>query len=157
MKRVLAGVAVCALMISSAVAKKGDDDMPPVQPIKMGDAAMSCQQLAGEADAMQEVLGRNPAEGYDMAGLGTSLAAQGAVYAGAGRAVPGIGQVGGLLAARGQKKKERLMEQQAAAEKRWFYVAGLYQGRNCDAQLAAAANAAAAAPSSDLTMKPIDE
>ncbi len=134
--------------VAAGAAHAGDDDDAPAltQPMKFGDAAMSCTQIVAEVGAMETVLGGNPSEalmdGEQLANMGTGFAQQAALSAGAGRAVGAIGQVGGLLGRSSKKKKEREAEQRAIAEKRWLYMVGLYQGKTCDAQLAAAAAAA---------------
>lgn len=130
--------------IAAGAAYAGDDEAPLLtQPMKFGDAAMSCTQLVEEVGAMEVMLGGNPSEalmdGEHLANVGTGLAQHAALSAGAGRAVGAIGQVGGLLGKSSKKKKQREAEQRAIAEKRWLYMVGLYQGKSCDAQLAAAA------------------
>ena len=134
-------------LVAAGAAHAGDDEAPALtQPMKFGDAAMSCTQLVEEVGAMETVLGGNPSEALMdseyLANVVTGLAQQAALSAGAGRAVGAIGQVGGLLGKSSKKKKEREAQQRAIAEKRWLYMVGLYQGKSCDAQLAAAAQGA---------------
>ncbi|WP_428410173.1 hypothetical protein [Hyphococcus sp.] len=131
------------LAFIAAGAAHAEDDAPLLtQPMKFGDAAMSCSQIVAEVGAMETMLGGNPSEalmdGEHLANVGTGLAQQAALSAGAGRAVGAIGQVGGLLGKSSKKKKEREAQQQAIAERRWLYMVGLYQGKSCDAELAAA-------------------
>lgn len=132
------------LAVMGAGAAHADDDAPLLtQPMKFGDQAMSCPQIVEEIGAMEAVLGGDPSEtlmdSEYLANAGTGLAQQAALSAGAGgRAIGAIGQVGGLLGKSSKKKKEREAAQQAIAEKRWLYMAGLYHGKSCDAQLAAA-------------------
>ncbi len=149
MKKIaLAALAAAIAMGGVANAAKKDDDEKPMltQPIKFGDQAMTCQQLIGEVNSMETILGGSPAEGLmdgeQMASIGTGLAQRAALSAGGGGAAFGaIGQVGGLLGRSSKKKKEREAQQRMIAEKRWIYLVGLYQGRNCDAEIAAAATA----------------
>ena len=135
-------ITVCGALAlgGSAFAKDEDaqeEELPTLtQPMKMGDARMTCEQIVSESGMMEKILGGSPAsglmDGEQLANVGTSLAMQGAVYAGAGRAAGAIGQVGGLLGRSSKKKKEEEALQKAIAEKRWIYMVGLYQGRNCD-------------------------
>lgn len=148
MHRIFALIISFSIALGLAFIAAGEahaDDGAPLltQPMKFGDAAMACTQIVEEVGAMEVVLGGNPSEalmdGEHLANMGTGLAQQAALSAGAGRAVGAIGQVGGLLGRSSKKKKEREAEQRAIAEKRWLYMVGLYQGKSCDAQLAAAA------------------
>ena len=133
-------LALCAIGAGAAYA--GEDAPALTQPMKFGDQAMSCAQLVEEAGAMEALLGGDPSQslmdGEYLANTGTGLAQQAALSAGVGgRAVGAIGQVGGLLGKSSKKKKEQAAAERAVAEKRWLYVAGLYHGKGCDAQLAA--------------------
>ena len=147
----LAFVVAAASTVGLAAAK--DEKLPDLtQPMKFGDQAMSCTQIIDEVGSMEARLGGSPAssmmDGEQMAGVGTNLAQRAAISAGAGGAAVGaIGQVGGLLGRSSKKKKEHQAQQRAIAEKRWLYMVGLYQGKNCDAQLAE--TAVEAAPQSE--------
>lgn len=128
--------------LGAAVAK--DDKLPDLtQPMNFGDQALSCTQIVDEVGAMEVRLGGSPAnalmDGEQIAGLGTNLAQRAAISSGVGGAAVGaIGQVGGLLGRSSKKKKQHQAQQRAIAEKRWLYMVGLYQGKSCDAELAAA-------------------
>jgi hypothetical protein len=149
MKRImLAGLAMAALS-TPALAQQG-------QVIRMGDSALSCREVIAEANAASEVLGGAPEGGvFDSAyaaDAATSVAAQAALMSGAGRAIPGIGAVGGFMRQRAQQREAELAAQREIAEKRWYWLSGLYQGGQCDSVLrteAEAAAAAAAQPQSD--------
>ena len=134
MKKSILTTAALAMALSSAAMA---DDKIAIQPMKMGDVRMSCDDLIAEASAMEAVIGGSPAGGLMEDGqavaMGTSAAQQLAFQAGAGRAGGAIGAVGGLLGKRAKAKAEEEAAQKALAEKRWIYVVGLYQGRNCDA------------------------
>ena len=101
------------------------------QPMKMGDSRMTCEQIIVEANNMEMVLGGSPAsglmDGEQMASIGTGLAQNAALYGGA------------LLGRSSKKKKEEEAARKVIAEKRWIYMVGMYEGRNCDAVPAAAA------------------
>jgi len=142
--RIVTAALASAVMISGGVAQAADDNeiQPLTQPIIFGDAAMTCLQIVDEIGAMETRLGGDPSQsfmdGEQLAGIGTGFAQRTAISAGAGGAAVGaIGKVGGLLGKSSKKKKRREAEQRAIAEKRWLYMAGLYQGRTCDAKLAA--------------------
>lgn len=152
MKRILfAGLAMAALS-TPALAQEG-------QVIRMGDSALSCREVVAEANAASEILGGAPEGGiFDSAyatGAATGLAQQAALMSGAGRAIPGIGAVGGFMRQRAERREAELAAQREIAEKRWYWLSGLYEGGQCDnvlraeAEAAAAAAAAVAEPQSD--------
>lgn len=142
MKRiVLAGLAVTALC-TPAFAQEG-------QVIRMGDSALSCREVVVEANAAAEILGGAPEDGvfgsaYAADAL-TGVATQAALMSGAGRAIPGIGAVGGFMRQRAQQREAELAAQREVAGRRWYWLSGLYEGGQCDNVLRAEAEAAAAA------------
>ncbi len=144
MRIVTAAIASIAIISGGAAIAADDNEMPELkQPIMFGDAAMTCLQIVDEIGAMETRLGGDPSQslmdGEQMAGIGTGFAQRAAISAGAGGAAVGaIGKVGGLLGKSSKKKKRQEAEQRAIAEKRWLYMAGLYQGRSCDAKLSEA-------------------
>jgi len=142
MKRILfAGLAMAALS-APALAQEG-------QVIRMGDSALSCREVVMEANAAAEVLGGAPEGGvFDSAYATeavTSVATQAALMSGAGRAIPGIGAVGGFMRQRAERREAELAAQRDVAEKRWYWLSGLYEGGQCDSVLRAESAAAAAA------------
>ena len=156
MKKIILASAAAALCFgSSALAKKDNpaDDIVLTQPMKMGDARLTCDQLIEEATNMELVLGGSPAgglmDGEHMANIGTGLAQHAALRAGGGGAAGAIGQVGGLLGRSSKKKKEEEAMRKTVAEKRWIYMVGLYEGRDCDSQPAAAVAEEAIAPATE--------
>lgn len=139
MKKLLIATATLTTILSGS-AFAGDDasDIAITQPMKMGDARLSCDAIIQEANNMETVLGGSPAsglmDGEQLASMGTSLAQQAIIRSGAGgKALGAVGQVGGLLGRSSKKKKEEEAMRKAVAEKRWIYMVGLYEGRNCDA------------------------
>lgn len=145
-KTILISAASMAAFGAFALTNATADDTSHIeitQPMKMGDSRMTCEQIIVEANNMEMVLGGSPAsglmDGEQMASIGTGLAQNAALYGGAGRAVGAIGQVGGLLGRSSKKKKEEEAARKIIAEKRWIYMVGMYEGRNCDAVPAAAA------------------
>lgn len=150
MNRIMfAGLAMAALS-ASALAQDA-------QVIRMGDSALSCREVIAEANAAAEVLGGAPEGGiFDStyaAGAATGLAQQAALMSGAGRAIPGIGAVGGFMRQRAERREAELAAQREIAGQRWYWLSGLYEGGQCDAVLRAEAEAAAAAQ----TAQPQDE
>ncbi|WDI32767.1 hypothetical protein PUV54_06100 [Hyphococcus flavus] len=145
MKKIILTTAAAAVCFGATATAKDDAaaEIILTQPMKMGDARLSCDQLVEEASNMEVVLGGSPAgglmDGEQMANIGTSLAQHAALRAGGGVAAGAIGQVGGLFGRSSKKKKEEEAMRKAIAEKRWIYMVGLYEGRNCDAQPAATA------------------
>ena len=141
--RLSTAIIVGLSMASVGIAQAADSEVPELtQPMQFGDAAMRCPQIIKEVVAMETRLGGDPSQsfmdGEQVAGIGTGLAQRAAISAGAGGAAIGaIGKVGGFLGKSSKKKKAREAQQRAIAEKRWLYLAGLYQGKACDAQLAA--------------------
>lgn len=140
MNKMILSAAVAAFALGATAFALEDDaaeEIQITQPMKMGDARMTCDQILTEANNMELVLGGSPAEGMmdseQLANIGTGLAQNAAIHAGAGRAVGAIGQVGGLIGRSSKKKKEEEALRKVVAEKRWIYMVGLYQGRNCDA------------------------
>ncbi|MCC5996541.1 MAG: hypothetical protein JJU18_09265 [Oceanicaulis sp.] len=142
MKHVLTAGA-CALIIAGAAgAQEG-------QVMRMGDTALTCQQIVGAAAEQAEILGGSPEGGLldseYAVGAATALAQHGALMSGAGRAIPGLGAVGGMMGRAAQRRREEEEARRAVAEKRWYFLNGLYGGRNCDDVLRREAEAAAAA------------
>ncbi|MEX6632738.1 hypothetical protein [Hyphococcus lacteus] len=137
-KLLIATVTLTAILSGSAFAGDDASEIVITQPMKMGDARLSCDAIIQEANNMETVLGGSPAsglmDGEQLASMGTSLAQQAIIRSGAGgKALGAVGQVGGLLGRSSKKKKEAEALRKAVAEKRWIYMVGLYEGRNCDA------------------------
>ncbi|MCC5981953.1 MAG: hypothetical protein JJU26_09580 [Oceanicaulis sp.] len=117
--------------------------------IRTADTALSCREVIVEANAAADVLGGAPESGvFDSTyatEAATGIAQQAALMSGAGRAIPGIGAVGGMMRRRAEQLEAELAAQRAIAEKRWYWLSGLYEGGQCDTVLRAEAQAAAAA------------
>lgn len=142
-----AGVAVLALAAGSAQAQQAG------QVIQLGDASLTCQQVVQQANELTQKLGGAPEGGVftseQAISAATSFAAQGAILSGAGRAIPGIGLLGNALGAAARRDRERREAEAVVARQRWYYLNGLYAGRDCDRVLASAAEPAAAAPAAE--------
>ncbi|MBI1235867.1 MAG: hypothetical protein GC188_04190 [Alphaproteobacteria bacterium] len=142
MSKSLSIAAVCLLASGAAAAQQS-------QVILLGDSAMTCPEIVVAANEATDILGGAPEGGVfaseQAINAATGLAMQGAIQSGIGRAVPGIGAVGGMLGRAAQRRREEEEARQVIAERRWYYLNGLYEGRECDAVLRRAAEAAAQA------------
>lgn len=131
-----AGVAVLALAAGSAQAQQAG------QVIQLGDTSLTCAQIVQEANDLTQKLGGAPEGGVftseQAISAATSFAAQGAILSGAGRAIPGIGLLGNALGAAARRDRERREAEAVVARQRWYYLNGLYAGRDCDRVLAEA-------------------
>ncbi len=108
------------------------DEEKLTQPMQMGDVRMSCDALVSEASAMEQIIGGSPEGSILASDAATGIATELAVRSGAYKAVGAIGAVGGVFKGIGNRKKKEREEQKKIAEQRWYYVVGLYQGRQCD-------------------------
>ncbi len=108
------------------------------QIIQLGDARLTCPQIADGAAQLAQTLGGAPAGGVfgseQAIGAATGLAMQGALLSGAGRAIPGMGMLGNAVGAAARRDRERREAERLVAQQRWYYLNGLYTGRECDQQ-----------------------
>ena len=120
------------------------------QIIQLGDASLTCPQIIDGAAQLAQALGGAPEGGVfsseQAINAATSVAMQGALMSGAGRAIPGMGLLGNAMGAMARRDRERREAERLVAQQRWYYLNGLYTGRNCDQQLAQAAAPEAATP-----------
>ena len=118
------------------------------QVIQLGDSGMTCPQIVDGASQLAQVLGGAPEGGVfsseQAISAATSVAMQGAIMSGAGRAIPGMGLLGNAMGAMARRDRERREAERLVAQQRWYYLNGLYTGRNCDQVLAQAAAGPAA-------------
>lgn len=146
MSKSLSIAAVCLLASGAAAAQQS-------QVILLGDSAMTCPEIVVAANEATEILGGAPEGGVfaseQAINAATGLAMQGALHSGVGRAIPGIGAVGGMLGRAAQRRREEEEARQVVAERRWYYLNGLYEGRECDVVLRRAAEAAAQADAAE--------
>ena len=124
------------------------------QVIQLGDSSLTCPQIVEGAGQLAQVLGGAPEGGVfgseQAIGAATGLAMQGALMSGAGRAIPGMGLLGNAMGAMARRDRERREAERLVAQQRWYYLNGLYAGRNCDQQLAEAA----ARPTAETAVQP---
>lgn len=112
------------------------------QIIQLGDAGLTCPQIVEGAGQLAQTLGGAPEGGVftseQAISAATSVAMQGAIMSGAGRVIPGMGLLGNAMGAMARRDRERREAERLVAQQRWYYLNGLYTGRNCDQQLAQA-------------------
>lgn len=120
------------------------------QIIQLGDSSLTCPQIVDGAAQLAQALGGAPEGGVftseQAISAATSVAMQGAIMSGAGRAIPGMGLLGNAMGAMARRDRERREAERLVAQQRWYYLNGLYTGRNCDQQLAQAAAAPSMSP-----------
>lgn len=130
-RTIFAGACVLAAAATPALAQ----DNSRFEPMQLNDPLYNCEQLLQEAGVMEDTLGAAPAGGAFAAdaaiGLGTDLALR-AGGAGAAKALGALGGFGGLARGAMERQQQAEEERKALAEKRWFYLAGLYEGKACN-------------------------
>ncbi|MDO9588579.1 MAG: hypothetical protein Q7J13_11675 [Brevundimonas sp.] len=130
---ILAATGAMATAMPAAAQQQG-------QIIQLGDASLTCPQIVDSAGRLAQVLGGAPEGGVfgseQAIGAATGLAMQGALMSGAGSAIPGMGLLGNAMGAMARRDRERREAERAVAQQRWYYLNGLYTGRNCDQPLA---------------------
>lgn len=138
-------VAALAALVIAAGAQAQNQS----QVILMGDTGMSCRDVIAAANEQGDILGGVPEAGLFASEAAinsmTGLAMEGALRSGAADAIPGIGAVGGLFGRAARARAEQEEARRQIAERRWYYLNGLYQGRDCDNVLRREAEMAAAA------------
>jgi len=132
MKRSIALAALIAAVATPAFAQEG-------QVIRMGDSALSCTDIVMQANESAETLGGAPEGGLMTGEVAVGLAQTAAIHTGMGSAIPGLGAVGGLFRQASESRKQKQEEERKVAQSRWYYLNGLYSGRQCDQVLAAEA------------------
>ena len=120
------------------------------QIIRLGDEALTCEAIVAQAGEAEGVMGAAPVGGgfgsSAAVSAATSVAVQGAIVSGAGRAIPGLGLAGNMLGAAARRREEQQAAAREVAEKRWYYLNVLYQGRNCASSAAGPNEGAAPTP-----------
>jgi len=135
--------AVTAMSLSAAapaVAQQAETRPDgPVEVIRASDPSMTCAAMADEAAQLSESMGGEP-DG----GLFSRVA--GVARAGAAMVIPGAGLVMAGSDALTAPEREREAAEAAAVRHRWYYLNGLYAGRDCMNAPAPAAPPAPATP-----------
>lgn len=128
----------------SAIAQDAPAAEPPRTPavIQAGDTVLTCAAMADEAARLSETMGAAPGGGL-FGRLG------GVARAGASMVIPGAGLVMAGTDALTAPERERKEAEAAAVRHRWYYLNGLYAGRDCmNAPAVLPAATAPAAPAS---------
>ena len=94
--------------------------------MRASDAAFTCDQLVAEGLEISNALGAN-AEGSMFGRFG------GVLRTGAALLVPGAGLVIAGADAMTQPERDARLAEDIARMNRWYYLSGLYMGRNCAA------------------------
>jgi len=135
--------AVAAVLSASAYAQ-APIQAQPMAVVQPGDDLMTCPQIVASAQQQQIAMGMDPnavnqqgGMGMALAENGAALAYQGAVAAGADYAARSrIGAIGGMIGnvARAGRQQQNAQNQAAVmlAQQRWWFLNGLYMGRDCD-------------------------
>lgn len=145
--KIAIAAAIVALGLSiapSAFAQDAPAAEAPRTPavIQASDTSLTCAAMADEAARLSESMGGDPGGGL-FSRLG------GVARAGAAMVIPGAGLAIAGADALTAPERERKQAEAAAVQHRWYYLNGLYAGRDCmNASAAAPASAAPAAPAS---------
>jgi len=99
-------------------------DTPATQVFRDGDMALTCQQIADEAEQLSQSMGGRTGGGVfgRLGGVARSGAAM--LIPGAGLAIAGAD----VVTAPGRERREA---EDKATEGRWYYLNGLYAGQHC--------------------------
>lgn len=142
---VVSAVAALGLGVGFPVMAQ-EAEAPPtgsIEIIRANDPALTCPAMADEAARLSEAMGGEP-DGGLFGRLG------GVARAGASMMIPGAGLVLAGADAVTAPGRERKAAEAAAIQHRWYYLNGLYAGRDC-------MTAAAAAPPSPADAAPPPE
>ena len=139
---VAVALGLCAAPSAFAQEAPLADPAGPIEVIRASDTSLTCAAMADEAARLSETMGAEPGGGL-FGRLG------GVARAGASMVIPGAGLVMAGSDALTAPERERKEAEAAAIEHRWYYLNGLYAGRDCmnPTAVAPAATAPAAPPS----------
>lgn len=132
----LYGAAMSTLLLTftAAAAQAQDAVIQPHYP------SMSCLQTIEEINAASEILGGAPERGLISTGhavnLATNVGQRLALDAGHGGLSTGVGLAGRLVGSASRRRAEQQAAEREQATRRWYYLSGLYDGRDCDNRLA---------------------
>ncbi len=136
---ILFAVAATSLGAAAPVLAQ-DAPSGPIEVIRSSDNALTCAAMADEAARLSETMGGEPG-GSLFGRLG------GVARAGAAMVIPGAGLAIAGADALTAPERERKAAEAAAIQHRWYYLNGLYAGRDC-MNAPAGAPAVPAAPGS---------
>lgn len=116
----------------------------PIEVMRVSDMALTCADVADEAARLSASMGGDPDKGlFDRLG--------GVARAGASMVIPGAGLVIAGADAMTSPGRDREAAEVAAVRHRWYYLNGLYAGRDC----MNAADAAGPTPASPADADPV--
>ena len=101
--------------------------------IRDTDDTLTCPQMSEEAAQLSQTMGAEP-DGGLFGAIG------GVARAGAAMVIPGAGLVMAGADALTRPDRERKEAEDRAVERRWYYLNGLYAGRDCQQQAEAASS-----------------
>ncbi|QQG37065.1 MAG: hypothetical protein HYS17_04685 [Micavibrio aeruginosavorus] len=107
--------------------------------IKAADGALSCEQIAHEVVELDQIIraARAKQENSEHAGTGISVAKTvGSLLVGSLGGVVGIVAVGALAGEAAEESGENAAETEEQAEERQNRLAGIYEGKGCEGELA---------------------
>jgi len=135
--------AVVAFGICAGYPVLAQEAAGPIEVIRANDTALTCPAVSEEAARLSEAMGGEPAGGL-FGRLG------GVARAGAAMVIPGAGLAIAGADALTAPERERKAAEAAAVRHRWYYLNGLYAGKNCQA----AADAAGPTPATPADAAP---
>lgn len=116
----------------------GGSSAPPIAANQPGDANLTCEQITGQINEMNELLGiaQGDMRSADTMGLTTDLAVQAAVSSGAlsslGGSVPFLGSAINAAGAMNNASRAAAEERAEQAVNRRNVLTGIYAGKGCD-------------------------
>ncbi len=103
-------------------------------------AQMSCLQIVDALNAESEILGGAPERGLisnnQVVNLGTNVGQRIARDAGHGNFSIGLGIGGRVLGQNMRNREAEEATEREEATRRWYYLSGIYDGRDCDSLIA---------------------
>lgn len=108
--------------------------------IEPGMATMRCLDVIEEINAASEILGGAPERGLvstDQAvNLASNIGQRLAIDQGHDRLSTGIGLAGRVIRGRSRAREAEAAAQREEATRRWYYLSGVYDARDCDNRIA---------------------
>ncbi len=129
--RIILALAAGISCVSISPVRAQDAAPPEAAVIRAEDEAMSCLQIGEEAAALSEQMGGAPSGGLLSSIGGVAKTAVAAL-------VPGGGLVAAGADALTQPAREAREARETAMAQRWYYLNGLYTGRDCHRRAEAA-------------------
>ncbi len=116
------------------------DEEEPQGVIEPEMSQMSCLEVVDALNAESEVLGGAPERGLisndQVVNLGTNVGQRLALDSGHGNLSVGLGIAGRALGRRERQREAEAAAVREEATRRWYYLSGIYDGRDCDSLIA---------------------